>query len=203
MSIVIIDYGAGNLYSLQNALTFLGYESVISDNPIDMERADKLILPGVGAFPDAMRAIKKKGLLDIIKEQARAKPFLGICLGMQLLFDKGYEFKETAGLGLIEGSVQLMTPANLAVPHMGWNALEKNANCDLSASFNEGDYVYFVHSYMAVCDRAHVAAYCDYGGKVPALVFDKDVYGCQFHPEKSGEVGLKILAGFCNIGGKA
>lgn len=201
--IAIIDYGAGNLYSLQNALSYLGFESVISDNPIDMERAEKLILPGVGAFPDAMRAIKKKGLTDIIREQARLKPFLGICLGMQLLFSKGYEFREAAGLGLINGTVELMKPENLAVPHMGWNSLEKNAECALSGSFNENDYVYFVHSYMAVCGEASVAAYCDYGGKVPALVFDGDVYGCQFHPEKSGSVGLKILEAFCRIGEKS
>jgi glutamine amidotransferase len=197
--IIIIDYGAGNLHSVQNALDYLGVENEISDNPIDLYKADKLILPGVGAFPDAMRALNAKGLADVIKEQALAKPFLGICLGMQMLFDKGTEFEETEGLGLIKGTVGLMAPENLAIPHMGWNALEKNAECALSGGFEEGEYVYFVHSYMAVCDGGNVAAYCDYGGKVPALVFNGNVCGCQYKNKKSGSAGLKILERFCGL----
>jgi len=197
--IAIIDYGAGNLHSVHNALDYLGYENIISDNPIEFYQADKIILPGVGAFPDAMKALSSKQLTDIVVDLARIKPFLGICLGMQMLFEKSCEFGETAGLGLIGGSVELMKPVDLAVPHIGWNSLEKNTDCALSGSFGDGDYVYFVHSYMAVCPGENVAAYCDYGGKVPALVFNGNVYGCQFHPEKSGSVGLKILEEFCRL----
>lgn len=197
--IVIIDYGAGNLFSVQNALNFLGYENIISNKKADIEQADRLILPGVGAFADAMSMLTKTGLVETIKQQAKIKPLLGICLGMQMLFEKGYEFGETDGLGLIKGSVKLMKPKNLLIPHIGWNKLEKNAECGLSKAIGEDDYVYFVHSYGAVCDSQNVAAYCDYGNKVPALVFNGNVYGAQFHPEKSGEVGLGILKAFAGL----
>ena len=195
--ITIIDYGAGNLFSVQNALNFLGVENNISSKVEDIISADKLILPGVGAFPDAMKMLDEAGLTEVIKEQAKKKPLMGICLGMQMLFDKSYEFGETEGLGLIPGTVELMPPANdLVIPHIGWNSLEKNEPCKLLESVNDGDYVYFVHSYAAVTDSKNVAAYCDYGMKVPALVMSGNVYGCQFHPEKSGRPGLKILSNF-------
>ena len=169
--ITIIDYGAGNLFSVQNALNFLGVENNISSKVEDIISADKLILPGVGAFPDAMKMLDEAGLTEVIKEQAKKKPLMGICLGMQMLFDKSYEFGETEGLGLIPGTVKLMHPANdLVIPHIGWNSLEKNEPCKLLESVNDGDYVYFVHSYAAVTDSKNVAAYCDYGMKVPALV---------------------------------
>lgn len=198
--ITIIDYGAGNLFSVQNALNYLGVENRISSIAEDIISADKLILPGVGAFPDAMKMLDEAGLTDLIKEQAQLKPLMGICLGMQMLFDKSYEFGETEGLGLIPGTVELMHPADdLVIPHIGWNALEKNEPCALLDGVNEGDYVYFVHSFAAVTDSKNVAAYCDYGMKVPALVTSGKVYGCQFHPEKSGKTGLTILKNFCEI----
>lgn len=197
--IVIIDYGAGNLFSVQNALNYLGFENKISKKKVDLENADALILPGVGAFPDAMRMLRNTDLIDTIKQQVKSKPLLGICLGMQMLFEKGYEFGETDGLGLIKGSVKRMTPKNLTIPHMGWNKLEKNAGCELSKAIGDNDYVYFVHSFAADCDEKNVAAYCDYYAKIPALVFEGNVYGAQFHPEKSGAAGLGILKAFSEL----
>lgn len=198
--ITIIDYGAGNLFSVQNALNFLGVENNISSKVEDIISADKLILPGVGAFPDAMKMLDEAGLTEVIKEQSKKKALMGICLGMQMLFDKSYEFGETEGLGLIPGTVELMHPAkDLVIPHIGWNSLEKNEPCKLLESVNDGDYVYFVHSYAAVTDSKNVAAYCDYGMKVPALVMSGNVYGCQFHPEKSGKTGLGILKTFASL----
>ncbi len=198
--IAIIDYGAGNLFSVKNALDFLGLENKITKDPDDLRNADKLILPGVGAFADAMRMLNESGLVEVIREEVQKKPLLGICLGMQMLFEKGYEFGETEGLGLIRGCVKLMEPVgNLAIPHIGWNELEKNEDCPLLAKCGEGEYVYFVHSYAAECDSKNVAAYCDYGMKVPALVFEGNVYGAQFHPEKSGETGLNILRCFASL----
>lgn len=193
----IIDYGAGNLFSVKNALDFLKIENKITNKAEDLRAADRLILPGVGAFPDAMRMLNESGLVDVIKQEAQKKPLLGICLGMQMLFEKGYEFAETEGLGLIKGSVKLMTPKNLAVPHMGWNELELNNPCKLLEK--GGEYVYFVHSYAADCPNENVSAYCDYGMKVPALVYSGNVYGAQFHPEKSGEAGLAMLKRFAEI----
>lgn len=197
--IAIIDYGAGNLFSVKNALDYLGLENIVTKSAQELERADRLILPGVGAFPDAMRMLSEAGLVDVIKEQAKKKPLLGICLGMQMLFEKGYEFAETDGLGLIKGSVKLMEPDNLPIPHIGWNSLEFNEKSALLAKCKDGDYVYFVHSYAADCPSENVAAYCDYGMKVPALVQSGNVYGAQFHPEKSGETGLNILRCFAQL----
>lgn len=193
----IIDYGAGNLFSVKNALDYLGIENIITKNADDLRNADRLILPGVGAFPDAMRMLNNSGLTEIIKEEAKKKPLLGICLGMQMLFEKGYEFEETEGLGLIKGSVKLMTPKDLPIPHIGWNELVLNNSCGLLQK--GGEYVYFVHSYAADCPSENVSAYCDYGMKVPALVFSGNVYGAQFHPEKSGEAGLEILKKFAAL----
>ena len=196
----IIDYGAGNLFSVKNALDFLGIENKITNSPDDLRSADRLILPGVGAFPDAMRMLNESGLVEVIKEEVQKKPLLGICLGMQMLFEKGYEFGETDGLGLIPGSVKLMHPAGeLPVPHIGWNSLEFNEPCKLLDKCENGEYVYFVHSFAAECDSRSVAAYCDYGMKIPALVFEGNVYGAQFHPEKSGETGLNILRCFAAL----
>lgn len=196
----IIDYGAGNLFSVKNALDFLGIENKITNNPDDLRSADRLILPGVGAFPDAMRMLNESGLVEVIKEEVKKKPLLGICLGMQMLFEKGYEFGETDGLGLIPGSVKLMHPqGDLPVPHIGWNSLEFNEPCRLLDKCENGEYVYFVHSFAAECDSRNVAAYCDYGMKIPALVFEGNVYGAQFHPEKSGDTGLNILRCFAAL----
>ena len=193
----IIDYGAGNLFSVKNALDYLGIENKVTKNAEDLRAADRLILPGVGAFPDAMRMLRESGLVEVIKEEVQKKPLLGICLGMQMLFEKGYEFEETDGLGLIKGSVKLMTPENLPIPHIGWNELELNKPCKLLEK--GGEYVYFVHSYAADCPSENVAAYCDYGMKIPALVFNGNVYGAQFHPEKSGEAGLEMLRKFAKL----
>lgn len=193
----IIDYGAGNLFSVKNALDYLRIENKVTKNAEDLRAADRLILPGVGAFPDAMRMLCESGLVEVIKEEVQKKPLLGICLGMQMLFEKGYEFEETDGLGLIKGSVKLMTPENLPIPHIGWNELELNKPCKLLEK--GGEYVYFVHSYAADCPSENVAAYCDYGMKIPALVFNGNVYGAQFHPEKSGEAGLEMLKKFAQL----
>ncbi|MBD5103299.1 MAG: imidazole glycerol phosphate synthase subunit HisH [Ruminococcaceae bacterium] len=198
--IAIIDYGAGNLFSVQNALNYFKLENKITSDKGEIVNADRIILPGVGAFGDAMEKLNKSGLVDTVKAEAAKKPFLGICLGMQLLFEKSFEFGEFDGLGLIKGSVKLMKPeGNLSVPQMGWNALEYNKACPLLKGIQEGKYVYFVHSYAADCDKEDVYAYADYGGKVPALVGNGTVYGAQFHPEKSGDIGLSILRNFAEL----
>ena len=195
--IAIVDYGAGNIFSVKNALDHLGFESRLVSDKESIRSADAVILPGVGAFPAAMEMLQRSGLADTVKEEARKKPFRGICLGMQLIFDKGYEFQECDGLGLIDGSVRKIEEPGLIIPHMGWNKLEKLNDCPLLENVGDDEYVYFVHSYKAHCDDDNIAAYCQYGGRVPALVYDgKYVYGAQFHPEKSGETGLKILKSF-------
>ena len=198
--IAIIDYGAGNIFSVKNALDYLGLESRLVSDIDSVKSADAVILPGVGAFPAAMKKLEATGLVDTIKAEAEKKPFLGICLGMQLIFEKGYEFEETDGLGLIGGSVIKMEEPDLIIPHMGWNKLEKLNDCSLLENVGDNEYVYFVHSYKAQCDDKNIAAYSEYGGRVPALVYNgKYVYGAQFHPEKSGETGLKILKSFGNL----
>lgn len=195
--IAIVDYGAGNIFSVKNALDHLGLESRLVSDTESIKSADAVILPGVGAFPAAMEMLRSSGLADTVREEAKKKPFLGICLGMQLIFDKGYEFQECDGLGLIAGSVRKIEEPGLIIPHMGWNKLEKLNDCPLLEDVGDDEYVYFVHSYKACCGDESIAAYCQYGGRVPALVYDgKYVYGAQFHPEKSGETGLKILKNF-------
>ncbi len=195
--IAIIDYGAGNIFSVKNALDHLNLESELVSDADKIKAADAVILPGVGAFPAAMKMLEKSGLIGVIKEEAAKKPFLGICLGMQMIFEKGYEFEECDGLGLIDGSVRKMEESELIIPHMGWNKLVKLNDCPILENIGDDEFVYFVHSYKAHCDDRNIAAFCEYGGKVPALVYDgKFVYGAQFHPEKSGETGLKILKSF-------
>ncbi len=195
--IAIIDYGAGNIFSVKNALDYLKMENKLTSDKQDIISADALILPGVGAFPSAMQMLESSGLINIIKDQALKKPFLGICLGMQLLFEKGYEFEECDGLGLIKGSVEKMIEPKLVIPHMGWNKLEIQHENPLLSGLDKESYVYFVHSYKAVCSDENISAYSTYGGKVPALVTDgKTVFGAQFHPEKSGDTGLRILKNF-------
>lgn len=195
--IAIIDYGAGNIFSVKNALDYLGLENELVSDKESIRKADALILPGVGAFPSAMKMLNDTGLVDTIKEEATKKPLLGICLGMQMLFEKGYEFEECDGLGLIKGAVRYMEEPGLIIPHMGWNKLEKLNDCKLLEGLGDNEYVYFVHSYKAECADENISAYSEYGGRVPALVFDgKFVYGAQFHPEKSGSTGLAILRNF-------
>ena len=198
--IAIIDYGAGNIFSVKNALDYLGFESKLTNNTDDLVSADSIILPGVGAFPAAMDKLNASGLIDTIKQQAEVKPFLGICLGMQLLFEKSFEFGEQEGLSLIKGYVDKIEEPDLVIPHMGWNKLEYNGECKLLEGLGDNEYVYFVHSYKAFCGDENLFAYCEYGHKVPAVVGDgKYVYGCQFHPEKSGKTGLKILENFAKL----
>ncbi|MGN0605333.1 MAG: imidazole glycerol phosphate synthase subunit HisH [Oscillospiraceae bacterium] len=195
--IAIIDYGAGNIFSVKNALDYLGMDNMLTSDKKDIENADAIILPGVGAFPSAMKMLDKSGLTDTLKSEAEKKPFLGICLGMQMLFSKSYEFEECDGLGFIDGKVDKINAPDLIIPHMGWNKLEILNDCPLLNGLSEDSYVYFVHSYQAYCDDKNISAYCEYGGKVPALVYNgKNVYGAQFHPEKSGETGLQILKNF-------
>ena len=197
--IAIVDYGAGNIFSVKNAMDYLGLPAELTAKPEDIRNADGIILPGVGAFPWAMNMLSQSGLVDVIKEEAVKKPFLGICLGMQLIFSKGYEFDETNGLGLIDGEVKLMTPDDLSIPHIGWNKLIINRECPLLSGLGDDEYVYFVHSYAAECSDEDVAAYCEYGNRVTALVNKGNVYGAQFHPEKSGKTGLKILRNFAEL----
>jgi len=195
--IAVIDYGAGNIFSVKNALDYLGFENKLTNDRQEIKKADALILPGVGAFPSAMNMLNESGLTGVIKEESKKKPFLGICLGMQLIFEKGYEFEECDGLGMIEGSVEKIEAPGLNIPHMGWNKLEVLNDCELLNGIGDDAYVYFVHSFKAVCDDKNISAYCEYGGRIPALVYDGNyVFGAQFHPEKSGETGLKILSNF-------
>ena len=196
----IVDYGAGNLFSVKNALDYLQIENKITADPADLKEADGIILPGVGAFRDAMTMLNKSGFTEAIKEQAAAgKPLLGICLGMQMLFEKGYEFGESEGLGLIPGCVQLIDGGGLKIPHMGWNDLTVLHDCALSSDVNDGDYVYFVHSYRAETSDDYISCDATYNEKIPGLVFRNNVYGAQFHPEKSGQVGMQILKNFAKL----
>ena len=200
--IVIIDYGMGNLMSVKNALDFLELESKISSDKEEIRNADGLILPGVGAFPDAMETIEKLSLDNIIKEEvAKNKPLLGICLGMQLLFENSFEGLERKGLGLLKGSIVKMKndkKNNIKIPHIGWNNLIYNKKDELFNSIEEGKFVYYVHSYFVQgYNDDDLVAYSEYGeNKIPGMVRCKNVMGAQFHPEKSGTVGLTILKNF-------
>ena len=202
--LAIIDYGVGNLFSLQCSLKKIGVEAVVTKDAEVIRKADRIILPGVGAFGDAADKLRATGLVDVITEEAKnGKPFLGICLGMQLLFQKGYEYGEHDGLGFIDGQViplEGKIPAELNIPHMGWNALSLDKNCPLFKYIEDGDCVYFVHSYFATNCDSSVVATAEYGIPVTAAVGKGNIFGCLFHPEKSGDVGLKILKAFCEIG---
>ena len=199
--IAIIDYGVGNLFSLSSSLRAVGTEVVVTDDREILKKADRLILPGVGAFADAVAKLRAGGLDGFVREQAASgKPLLGICLGMQLLFEKSYEFGEHQGLGLIPGEIVPMQgtiPADLKIPQIGWNRLALKGENPLFQHIQDGDYVYFVHSYYASGCDPYVIATTDYGIEMTAAAAHGNVYGCQFHPEKSGPVGLKILAAFC------
>lgn len=198
--IAVVDYGVGNLYSLTCSLNHIGADSVVTRGAEQLQNADKIILPGVGAFGDAADKLRALRLDTILRDLAAlGKPLLGVCLGMQLLFEKSFEYGEHAGLGLIRGNVRDMTPqvGNRKVPHMGWNSLDfKQPDDPLLKDIGSGDFVYFVHSFYASdCEDALVAT-ADYGVAVPAIVRSGNVCGTQFHPEKSGGTGLKILAAF-------
>ena len=201
--IAIIDYGVGNLFSLKSSLAYLGLEAVVTADPAVIQAADRIILPGVGAFADAKAKLEATGLIPLIKAEAESgKPLLGICLGMQMLFDKSLEYGEHEGLGLIHGIVSPITDdlrTSLKVPHMGWNALHFNREDPLFRYINEGDHVYYVHSYYAKDCFADTIATSEYGVTITGAVGKGKIYGTQFHPEKSGKVGLAILAAFAEL----
>ena len=199
MSIAVIDYGAGNLKSVTKALDFLGLENSVVADPGELERYDGLILPGVGAFPMCMEFLRRGGMDREILKQAGKKPLLGICLGMQMLMDSSTEIAFSTGLGLIPGKVERIK-TELKLPHIGWNSLKIVHENPLSKGLSNGDYVYFVHSFAAkVTDDSHLALTTDYGGTVTAMVAKGNVFGCQFHPEKSGDVGMTILKNFGDL----
>ncbi len=199
----IIDYGVGNLFSLDSSLRSIGAEVRLIRDKDELKTVDRMILPGVGAFGDAAEKLKNTGMFEALTDEAKAgKPILGICLGMQLLFEKSFEFGVHTGLGLIKGEVrpiEEVIPAGLKIPHIGWNELKFKPH-PLFKYLKENDCVYFVHSYYgAKCPS--VIATTDYGAELTAAVADRNVMGCQFHPEKSGPVGLSILRAFCEMGG--
>ena len=204
--VAIVDYGVGNLFSLRSSLAFIGADAVVTSDPCVLKTADKIILPGVGAFGDAAAKLRESGLGAVVVEEAgKGKPILGICLGMQLLLEKSYEYGEHEGLALIPGEIRPIAdviPADLKIPHIGWNALhfgeEKHP---LFRYIGEGDHVYFVHSYYGANCEKSVIATAEYGAPLTAAVAKGNVMGCQFHPEKSGAVGLAILRAFCETEG--
>ncbi len=206
--IAIIDYGVGNLFSLKSSLAAIGADAFISRDVQEIKKADKILLPGVGAFGDAAKKLSDCGMAAVVKEEAKkGKPILGICLGMQLLFEKSYEYGEHAGLGLIKGEIRPISekiPAGLKIPHIGWNALDfTDKPSKLFRYIKNGDFVYFVHSFAGVnCDDSVIAT-AEYGAPLTAAVEDGNIFGCQFHPEKSGDVGLAILRAFCDLEVKA
>ena len=202
--IAIVDYGVGNLFSLKSSFAAIGKDTVLTPDPEVIKKADKILLPGVGAFGDAAEKLKKSGLGDLIIEEAnKGKPLLGICLGMQLLFEKSYEYGEHEGLGLIKGEIRPISeviPKDLKIPHIGWNALDfKGDVSPIFKNIKDGDFVYFVHSYYGTNCGENTIATTEYGAELTAAVQNKNVYGCQFHPEKSGNVGLDILRAFCDL----
>ena len=200
----IIDYGVGNLFSLKSSFDAIGAETFVSGDPKTLDQADKLILPGVGAFGDAAEKLRATGLDAYIRSRAaKGTPLMGICLGMQLLFEKSYEYGEHTGLGLLEGQVVGMAgklPGELKIPHMGWNSLNLvDPASRLFANTKDGEFVYFVHSFYAQNCAASLAATTEYGITITAAVEKNNIFGCQFHPEKSGSAGLAILKAFCHM----
>ena len=199
--VAVIDYGVGNLFSLRSSFGAIGEEARVTSDPEEIRRADRIVLPGVGAFGDAARKLRDSGMAEAVtREAAEGKPVLGICLGMQLLFERSHEYGVHEGLGLVRGEIRPIServPEGLKIPHMGWNGLRKVRESRLLKYVKDGDCVYFVHSFSAVgCDEALLAV-TDYGTEITACVQNGNVCGCQFHPEKSGNVGLNILRAFC------
>lgn len=202
--IAIVDYGVGNLFSLESSFRAVGAEVTVTGDADVIRSADKIVLPGVGAFEDAAKKLFSSGLAEVVTEEAEAgKPLLGICLGMQLLLEYSLEYGRHKGLGLIKGEIHPISefiPAGLKIPHIGWNALsfgeKKN---ELFKYLNEGDFVYFVHSFSGAMCKESTIATTEYGGELVAAVGRGNVYGCQFHPEKSGKVGLSILRAFAEM----
>lgn len=205
--LVIIDYGVGNLFSLVSSFKAIGQNPVVTSDKETIMNADKIILPGVGAFEDAIKKLKASGLDKVlIKKAKNGTPIMGICLGMQLLFEKSYEYGVHEGLGLVEGDIvpfQNNIPSELKIPHIGWNALyDLKKDCPIFKYVKENEYVYFVHSYYAKLSTPSRAATCEYGEEYTAAIMQDNIFACQFHPEKSGTTGLNILRGFCEIGGE-
>ena len=202
--IAIIDYGVGNLFSLESSFNAIGKNVKVTSDPEEIKKSERIILPGVGAFEDAAKKLKSSGLSEPLLEEAKkGKPILGICLGMQLLFSKSFEFGEHEGLNLIPGAVRYIgevIPAGLKIPQIGWNSLQLGMRDEgLGIIKNPGEYVYFVHSYAAFCDEKYITSTTNYGADLTASVQNKNIYGVQFHPEKSGQAGLNILKAFCEI----
>lgn len=201
--IAIVDYGVGNLFSLRCSLNAIGEKALVTSDPEILKDADRIILPGVGAFADAAEKLHASGLDKVVKDEAaKGKKLLGICLGMQMLFDESYENGRYEGLGLIPGSVKPISDVigeGLKIPHIGWNKLIMQGESPLYSRVENDEHVYFVHSYHAVTDEKYIIAKTEYGALLTASVANKNVYGCQFHPEKSGETGLNILKGFCAL----
>ncbi|MCD8324260.1 MAG: imidazole glycerol phosphate synthase subunit HisH [Clostridiales bacterium] len=200
--IAVIDYDAGNLKSVQKALAFLGEKSVITRDPKEILSADKVILPGVGAFGDAMENLRRLGLVPVIREVAdRQIPFLGICLGLQLLFESSEESPGAEGLGILKGKIlRIPDTEGLKIPHIGWNSLDLQNHGRLFAGLEGEPYVYFVHSYYLKAEEEEIVkASAEYGTHIHASVEQGNIFACQFHPEKSGEVGLRILRNFCDL----
>lgn len=201
--IAIINYGVGNLFSLSSSFAAIGQEVSIVSNPEELKSFERIILPGVGAFGDAAAKLFSSGMAEPLIELAKnGTPILGICVGMQLLFTKDYEFGEHDGLNLIPGSVRAISeviPEGLKIPQIGWNSLSIKNNGGIFSKSNNGDYVYFVHSYSAFCDDKFITSTTNYGADLVASVQNQNVYGVQFHPEKSGNVGLNILRAFCEV----
>ncbi len=201
--IAIIDYGVGNLFSLVSSLKAIGVEGIVTSDITEIQNADKLILPGVGAFGDAVKKLRDSGLDKIVLQEAKnGKPLMGICLGMQLLFEESLEYGNHKGLGLIKGKIIPMEdkiPQNLKIPHIGWNKLKFQKESPIFKYINEGDCVYFVHSFYGVDCEDSLIATTDYGMDITAAVGKANIFGCQFHPEKSGNVGLKILKAFSEV----
>ncbi|ECB9811067.1 imidazole glycerol phosphate synthase subunit HisH [Listeria monocytogenes] len=198
--IVIIDYDTGNTKSISKALDFIGLQNKISSNATEISQADGVILPGVGAYPEAMKELTRRGLDKTLKEiAATGKPILGVCLGMQLLLESSNEHSFTIGLGLIPGHVEkLPEEPEFAVPHMGWNQLQIKRATPLTKQL-DGEYVYYVHSYYANCPEEYIIATSGYSIEVPGMINNGNIYGAQFHPEKSGQIGLEILKGFKEV----